>query len=65
MKSLTIGLLQQRKTANKEDNLRRMAEAIPGAALEVITSNFGHDGFLLEWQQISDCINKHFELFRK
>lgn len=43
----------------------RMAEAIPGAALEVITSNFGHDGFLLEWQQISACINKHFDLFRK
>ena len=32
MKSLTIGLLQQRKTADKEDNLRRMAEAIDDLA---------------------------------
>ena len=42
---------------------RRMAEAIPGAALEVITSDFGHDGFLLEHKQITDCIKKHFDLF--
>ena len=42
---------------------RRMAEAIPGAALEVITSDFGHDGFLLEHAQITRCIKKHFDLF--
>ena len=42
---------------------RRMAEAIPNAALEVITSDFGHDGFLLESEQISRCIKKHFDLF--
>ena len=32
MNTLTIGLLQQRKTAGKEDNLRRMAEAIDDLA---------------------------------
>ncbi|MBR5084032.1 MAG: carbon-nitrogen hydrolase [Prevotella sp.] len=32
MNTLTIGLLQQRKTADKEDNLRRMAEAIDDLA---------------------------------
>ena len=32
MKALTIGLLQQRKTTDKEDNLRRMAEAIDDLA---------------------------------
>ena len=42
---------------------RRMAEAIPGAALEVITSDFGHDGVLLEHKQITDCIKKHFDIF--
>lgn len=41
---------------------RRMAEGIPGAALEIITSDFGHDGFLLESEQITNCINKHFDL---
>ena len=41
---------------------RRLAEGIPGASLEVITSDFGHDGFLLEHEQISKCINKHFDL---
>ena len=42
---------------------QRMAQAIPGAALEVITSDFGHDGFLLEHAQISKCIKKHFDIF--
>ena len=32
MNTLTIGLLQQRKTADKEDNLRRMEEAIDDLA---------------------------------
>ena len=41
---------------------RRLAEGIPGASLEVITSDFGHDGFLLEHEQITNCINKHFDL---
>lgn len=42
---------------------RRMAKAIPDASLEVITSDFGHDGFLLESAQISECIKKHFDIF--
>ena len=35
-----------------------MAEHIPGARFTEITSAFGHDGFLLEWQQIKDAIEK-------
>jgi homoserine O-acetyltransferase len=30
-----------------------MAEHIPGAQYREISSLFGHDGFLLEWEQIT------------
>lgn len=43
---------------------RRVAEGVKHGALEIITSKFGHDGFLLESEQISAAIKKHFELFR-
>jgi homoserine O-acetyltransferase len=33
-----------------------LAEYIPGAAYLSIRSNYGHDGFLLEFEQIQDCI---------
>ena len=33
-----------------------MAEHIPGAVYRQITSAFGHDGFLLEWEQIKEII---------
>ena len=33
-----------------------MAEHIPGARYREITSAFGHDGFLLEWEQIKEVI---------
>lgn len=35
-----------------------MAQHIKGAKFTQITSAFGHDGFLLEWQQIQDSIKK-------
>lgn len=35
-----------------------MAEHIPGARYREITSAFGHDGFLLEWEQIKEVIEQ-------
>lgn len=34
--------------------LKAIAEAVPGADYHTITSKFGHDGFLLEWEQLSE-----------
>lgn len=42
----------------------RMAAGIRDGRLEVITSRFGHDGFLLEHEQIGAAIKKHYELFK-
>jgi homoserine O-acetyltransferase len=36
-----------------------LAENITNANLESIQSNYGHDGFLIESEQISNCIKKH------
>lgn len=35
-----------------------MAQHIPGAKFREITSEFGHDGFLLEWKQIKEVIEQ-------
>ena len=35
-----------------------LADHIPGASLEIISSNYGHDGFLLEFEQIQTAIEK-------
>ena len=37
-----------------------LADFIPHAKLEVITSNFGHDGFLIEHKKISQAIEKFY-----
>ncbi len=42
---------------------RFLAKHIPGAKYEEISSKFGHDGFLLEYEQITDAISKHFKNF--
>ena len=42
--------------------LKVLANAIPDASLEVINSNFGHDGFLLEDEQIAKAISDHLEI---
>ena len=41
----------------------RIADGVPHGVLEVISSDFGHDGFLLEYQQIGEAIRKQYELF--
>ena len=35
---------------------KRIAAAIPGAGYYEITSKFGHDGFLLEYEQLTEII---------
>ena len=37
-------------------SMRPIADAIPGADYRVIRSKFGHDGFLLETQQLTDIL---------
>ncbi len=39
--------------------LEFIRQHVPGAQLELIDSNFGHDGFLLESEQITNAIVKH------
>lgn len=39
---------------------RFLAETIPHARLEVMTSLYGHDGFLVEFEQLSNHIRKFF-----
>ena len=40
---------------------KRLAEAIPNARLEVIDSEYGHDGFLLETEQLSALIKTLYQ----
>ncbi|MEZ7883833.1 MAG: hypothetical protein QMB39_01115, partial [Bacteroidales bacterium] len=42
-----------------------LADNIPGAIYCEISSDFGHDGFLLEWEQISNILIKNYSLFDK
>jgi homoserine O-acetyltransferase/O-succinyltransferase len=37
---------------------RKLAKYMPGALYTAIQSSYGHDGFLLEFEQIANCINK-------
>jgi homoserine O-acetyltransferase len=37
-----------------------LADTIPNARLEVMTSIYGHDGFLVEFEQLSNHIKKFF-----
>ena len=39
-----------------------LAEHIKNAKLEVISSLYGHDGFLIETEKISTLLKKHFKL---
>ena len=38
-----------------------LAETIPGARLEIMSSLYGHDGFLVEFEQLSTHIRKFFQ----
>lgn len=41
---------------------KQMANHIPGAIYEEINSIYGHDGFLLEYEQTEKIVKKHFKL---
>lgn len=43
------------------DDMQKMAETIPDARFEVIDSDFGHDGFLVESDQLNAIINDFME----
>lgn len=60
-KTLCIGIDSDILFPVKES--RQIAEGVKDGRLEVITSDFGHDGFLLEYRQIGEAIRKHYELF--
>lgn len=53
-KTLVIGIQSDILFPVNEQQL--LATHIPGAVLEVIDSNFGHDGFLLEFESISKLL---------
>jgi homoserine O-acetyltransferase len=40
---------------------RYLAETIPNARLELMSSLYGHDGFLVEFEQLSNHIRKFFK----
>ena len=41
-----------------ECELRNLASLIPNAEFQTITSSFGHDGFLIEWQAIGSILRR-------
>jgi homoserine O-acetyltransferase len=41
-----------------------LAENIPNSQFEIISSDFGHDGFLLEWKSITTAIKKHIKIIQ-
>lgn len=60
-KTLCIGIDSDILFPVKESAV--IARGVQDGILEVISSDFGHDGFLLEYEQISTAIKKHYELF--
>jgi homoserine O-acetyltransferase len=61
-KSLVIGIDSDFLFPVSEQKF--IASNITGAIYEEITSKFGHDGFLLENEQITTAISKHFKNFQ-
>lgn len=42
--------------------MKRVADGIERCAMEVISSEYGHDGFLLEYKQLEEKIKRHIPL---
>lgn len=59
-KTLVIGISSDILFPVKEQEF--LAENIPGATLEVISSDYGHDGFLMETKTISELLKKHLSI---
>lgn len=60
-KSIVIGIDSDGLFPLKEQRL--IAEHIEGASFHTITSRFGHDGFLLEYDQISRILREECDLW--
>jgi len=58
-KTLVVGIDSDILFPLQEQKL--LAETIPNARLEVMTSLYGHDGFLVEFEQLSSHIRKFFQ----
>jgi homoserine O-acetyltransferase len=59
-KTLVVGISTDILFPNKEQEF--LAENIPGAVLEIIPSDYGHDGFLIEVETISALLKKHLAI---
>jgi homoserine O-acetyltransferase/O-succinyltransferase len=59
-KTLVIGIKTDQLFPPSEQEY--LARLIPQAALEIIDSRFGHDGFLLEFEKLSKIIKTHLTL---
>ncbi len=59
-KTLVVGISSDILFPVKEQEF--LAENIPGAVLEVIESDYGHDGFLMETKSISELLTKYLSI---
>lgn len=59
-KTLVVGISSDILFPVKEQEF--LAQNIPGAALEIISSDYGHDGFLMETKTISELLKKHLKI---
>lgn len=57
-KALVIGIETDVLFPPREQEF--LAQAIPGASLEIIQSSYGHDGFLVEFEQMKAIIHHYF-----
>ena len=59
VKTLVVGIDSDILFPLKEQQY--LAATIPNARLEVMSSLYGHDGFLVEFEQLSNHIKKFFQ----
>src|ERR1039457_1734172 len=61
-KSLIMGISSDRLCPNSEQKF--LAKYLPNAALKIIDSPFGHDGFLTEWKKMTKAIKGWMNFLR-
>lgn len=59
-KTLVVGISTDILFPPKEQEY--LAKHIPGAVLEIIDSDYGHDGFLIETKGISELLMRHLDI---
>lgn len=62
-KTLIVGIDSDVLFPVEDSNL--LAECIPDAQIKIISSDYGHDGFLIETQQITRCIEGFYKVQSK